>query len=863
MDLRVLFDDPNSGTPGCTVDGMNSVDQVLVTRVTDDGTTANVTQTFRQLCSGGVLGGPIDVNTSGWPVGFQTSNGHMLVETAVPFTAFGSNDMPSPMRIGFSGTRGSDSFAVLAKPNGNAIIFPLGPQGRRRSAAHPGPDRVIVLDGLDHDWAGIPPSAQGAGGGASDIKLIHALTFANPNDFFLYFNFSINTGGIEAVNDFYQRTQGDTILTEPAPGVLGNDISNGVPLTAIPVSTPDHGTVTLNQDGSFVYQPTDPNSLETDTFEYKATHQNDESNVATVTISVGVVEQAPAFTSANHVDLQAGVPANFIVTTSGVPPPAINYSGTLPTGVTFTDNGDGTATIGGTPVNGSGGTYSLVLTAINAAGIANQNFTITVCNNIVVTNPVTTTGTAGAAFSQNFTQSGAVGTATFTLNSGALPAGLSLATNGTLSGTPTVTGSFPITVRVTDSNGCIGIGPTYTLVIGCQTITVTNPGVTTGTAGAPFSQTFTQTGAIGTATFTTSSTLPAGLTLSTAGVLSGTPTQTGIVPDRGHGHRRNGCTGTSATYTLVIGCQTITVNNPATTTGTAGRGIQPDLHADRRHRQRHVHPRSGTLPAGLSLATNGALSGTPTQIGIVPDHRARSPTRNGCTGTSATYNLTINCQTITVTNPACDERHRRHRVQPDLHADRRHRRRHVHLIGRHAADRLDALHRPASSRARRRRPAPSPSRSRSTDGNGCTGTSATYTLVIDCQTITVTNPGVTTGTAGTPFSETFTQTGAIGTRDVHDGQHAAGGPDVGHERRALGHADADRHVPDRRHRDRAQRLHRHGRDVQPGHRLPDHHRHQPGQRERHGSSPFSETFTQTGAIGTATFTHVTARCRPA
>ena len=40
-------------------------------------------------------------------------------------------------------------------------------------------------------------------------------------------------------------------------------------------------------------------------------------------------------------------------------------------------------------------------------------------------------------------------------------------------------------------------------MISCQTITVTNPGVTTGTANTPFSQTFTQTGGVGTTTFST------------------------------------------------------------------------------------------------------------------------------------------------------------------------------------------------------------------------------------------------------------------------------------------------------------------------------------------------------------------------
>ena len=106
-----------------------------------------------------------------------------------------------------------------------------------------------------------------------------------------------------------------------------------------------------------------------------------------------------------------------------------------------------------------------------------------------------------------------------------------------LSGTPTQTGTFPITVTATDANGCTGTR-TYTLVIGCQTITVNPATIPNGTAGSPYSQTFTQTSGIGTITWSLTGTLPTGLTLDTAtGTLSGTPTQTGTLPDHDHRHR--------------------------------------------------------------------------------------------------------------------------------------------------------------------------------------------------------------------------------------------------------------------------------------------------------------------------------------
>src|SRR5205085_731350 len=162
---------------------------------------------------------------------------------------------------------------------------------------------------------------------------------------------------------------------------------------------------------------------------------------------------------------------------------------------------------------------------------------------INVTNPVTTSSPAGVPLSINFTQIGAIGTATFTTAS-TLPTGLTLDTNGTLHGKPSGSGAFPIVVTVTDSNSCTGTNSAYTLTINCPTITVTNPGVNTGTVDALFSQTFTKSGILGTVTWTETGSLPAGITLnSSTGVLAGTPTVTGSFSITVIATDINGCSG--------------------------------------------------------------------------------------------------------------------------------------------------------------------------------------------------------------------------------------------------------------------------------------------------------------------------------
>jgi len=433
-------------------------------------------------------------------------------------------------------------------------------------------------------------------------------------------------------------------------------------------------------------------------------------------------------------------------------------SGTLPAGMTFHT---GTGVLDGTPTQT--GSFPLVIQVTDSNGCTGTGapYTLVIgCQTITVTNPVTTTGTAGTAFSQTFTQSGAIGGATFTTAS-TLPAGLTLSAGGVLSGTPTQTGSFPIVVTVTDGNGCTGTGAPYTLVIGCQTINVTNPVTNTGTAGSPFSQTFTQSGAIGGATFTVNSgTLPAGLTLSTGGVLSGTPTQTGSFPITVKVTDGNGCTGVGATYTLTIGCQTITVTNPATATGTIQVAFSQTFTQSGAIGGATFTLNSGSLPAGLTLSSAGVLSGTPTVTGSFPI-TVKVTDGNGCTGVSATYNLVINCQTITVINPGTTTGTVSTPFTQTF----------TQTGANGTATFTTASTLPAGLTLSTAgvlsgtptQPGTFPIVVSVTDSNGCTGTGPIYTLIISCQTITVTNPATTSGAAGTPFSVTFTQTGGIGT----------------------------------------------------------------------------------------------------
>lgn len=119
------------------------------------------------------------------------------------------------------------------------------------------------------------------------------------------------------------------------------------------------------------------------------------------------------------------------------------------------------------------------------------------CSTVDISNPSTSTFTVNDTIVQQFVQNGALNGAIFSIGTGTLPAGMTLSSSGVLGGTPTVTGSFPVTVRVTDGNGCTGVGPAYPLSIveapAISSFTVSGPAA----SGGPITLTGTFTGGTG------------------------------------------------------------------------------------------------------------------------------------------------------------------------------------------------------------------------------------------------------------------------------------------------------------------------------------------------------------------------------
>ena len=239
------------------------------------------------------------------------------------------------------------------------------------------------------------------------------------------------------------------------------------------------------------------------------------------------VNEAPVFTSANSTTFTTESAGTFTVTTSSFPANATlsHTGGSLPSGVTFTDNGDGTATLAGTPAADAGGTYSLTFSATN--GITpngSQIFTLTVNQAPAITSANAVAFTEGVANSFTVTTTGFPTGASMALSSsGALPSGVTFTDNGdgtaTLAGTAAfgTANTYPLTFTANN-----GVSPeatqnfTFTVKPPVHHFTVSAPA--SATAGTPVNVTVTAydssnvvvTGYTGTVHFT-STDLPADL----------------------------------------------------------------------------------------------------------------------------------------------------------------------------------------------------------------------------------------------------------------------------------------------------------------------------------------------------------------
>ncbi|HSK46261.1 MAG TPA: putative Ig domain-containing protein, partial [Candidatus Binatia bacterium] len=398
------------------------------------------------------------------------------------------------------------------------------------------------------------------------------------------------------------------------------------------------------------------------------------SNVSSAAALQDIVDNITPVVVSHAVNTGGGAPpATLAITTSNGPLPAgisgVTYttslnsfggnapvtwaiiSGGLPPGLTLDSL---TGIISGTPTASGLFSFSVSLTdtSVPSPSVAFRNLSITIAQPLVINTASLADGVVGSPYTQTLSAAGGNANYAWSL-SGSLPAGLTLSTSGVISGSPTtVTSGTSFTVQVQD-NGTPQQTKTQPLSkrIAAPLVVATAPILPDAIVGVPYSATLQTGGGIAPISWLlTSGTLPAGLQLSAAGVISGTPTAPSPVTTSALGSASTftaqvqDSASPSQTASIVLSLHVAAPLSIGTLTlpdGLTGSPYLQTLTTSGGTGNVSWTVVSGALPPGLTLSTAGVISGTPTAVNILGSTFTVQATDSGSPSQSAPRTLTL------------------------------------------------------------------------------------------------------------------------------------------------------------------------------------------------------------------------------
>jgi putative Ig domain-containing protein len=387
-----------------------------------------------------------------------------------------------------------------------------------------------------------------------------------------------------------------------------------------------------------------PTKIETGTISLQAFDLNYPTNTASATLTLTIDPPSFVMTVPSVSTGRVGTPFQIVPSISGAVG-TVSWtvaSGDLPGGLTL-DAFSGT--VAGTPT--AWGTSTAVIEAHDswsANRVDSRAVTITIEPTAlaVATSALPTAG-YHSMYRFDIQASGGTGSTAWSLAGGTLPVGLVFDANGTLSGEPGWIGSTPLTVQATDRNWPGNVATaTLLLTVDPPVFSMVMPAIPAAQVGQPLQVTPSVSGNVGAVIWSVvSGSLPGGLSLDAAtGSVTGTPSSFGTftamlqAQDAWSSSRvvSGAMTITVAPSALVVTTTTLPVAGyrntyQATLTASGGTGlISWTLE-------------SGALPAGLTLSSNGSISGSPNLTGTFP-FTVRA-TDAGWTGNTAVRPLAI------------------------------------------------------------------------------------------------------------------------------------------------------------------------------------------------------------------------------
>jgi hypothetical protein len=267
--------------------------------------------------------------------------------------------------------------------------------------------------------------------------------------------------------------------------------------------------------------------------------------------------------------------------------------------------------ISGTPT--AAGVFPVNLTATNGIGPGSANLTVTINSNAAAALPnITSSAVAAGSVGQSFSYYVSSGGSSTTYAATKLPPGLTFdPATGRISGTPTSSGEFAVSISASNSAGTTNATLTVTIAAAPAVPVIGSSMSASSVVGSSFSY---YISANDSPTSYTASNLPPGLSVNgSSGLISGTPTSAGTFAIPISATNAGGTGVATLTLTIAAASPPPVLSNAATAAGTLGTPFNLSILAT----NSPTSYSASNLPTGLSVnATTGLISGTPTAAGF-------------------------------------------------------------------------------------------------------------------------------------------------------------------------------------------------------------------------------------------------------